>query len=754
MENYTLSEAKKLFGKLYKKGRTEEAALVAKEITEKSPEAVSGYYYSLVLATDNFKTYGDAEKTQALYDLFAARADEATAKKYGDKLKALKEAPRAEKFAEKPAAAAAVKADKKGFNLFGLLLGVLCVLFAAASVFSMGSFKAFSEPYKYYQTTVWEKDYYDSVVYKLTLNRDADNDKVLIGSVWLNIGGRNYDTDSATSTVWLSTATSETASFTESYGGGSKNISNSRSDVGSWIKLATMDSKSDSRVYYMLSTRSEIKYNEVAFVDQNGKRIDAEVLYAGANPKKTGVLNDLIKSDDYAANKAAAAATLDEQSKFDAGRIEGDRYAAEAYTGRLTEYEVDILESARNILSGEGSYTDVTSNAFGLQLISIGVAIFGGNTFGVRFMPMLFAIGTIVLTYFFGRRLFGSDAAGLIFAFLYAIGGYALSGATLGSVNAIFVFFALLAVYFMTGFYNDAAKQNKSAYVQLVLSGAAYALAVSVKMHALYILFGLAVIFGFAMFKQYKVYKRRAAKAEGGEVRYAYERSKNLYYMFALLMFVLVAAVWTALTFLFSWNVFSASSGSVGSFIGRAFASLTAGIPTSYAAHNSTNILGWLVGYQAEKLSASKFFFGNSVLSVLALFSLIYSVVYIVYAYSFKSAEIKTSAFRKEVLAPFVVLASCFFGTWLLSLIGGNAVASGFALPSVFYYGFVVLAARLLTKQENKTIYRIGRLEAGITETVFAVIVAFALVIGLLALPKYLGVALESYPLSFAAIRW
>lgn len=132
MENYTLSEAKKLFGKLYKEGRTEEAALVAKEITEKSPEAVSGYYYSLVLATDNFKTYGDAEKTQALYDLFAARADEATAKKYGDKLKALKEAPRAEKFAEKPAAAAAVKADKKGFNLFGLLLGVLCVLFAAA----------------------------------------------------------------------------------------------------------------------------------------------------------------------------------------------------------------------------------------------------------------------------------------------------------------------------------------------------------------------------------------------------------------------------------------------------------------------------------------------------------------------------------------------------------------------------------------------------------------------------------------------
>ena len=129
MENYTLSEAKKLFGKLYKEGRTEEAALVAKEITEKSPEAVSGYYYSLVLATDNFKTYGDAEKTQALYDLFAARADEATAKKYGDKLKALKEAPRAEKFAEKPAAAAAVKADKKG-STFSDCFWAYCACFS------------------------------------------------------------------------------------------------------------------------------------------------------------------------------------------------------------------------------------------------------------------------------------------------------------------------------------------------------------------------------------------------------------------------------------------------------------------------------------------------------------------------------------------------------------------------------------------------------------------------------------------------
>lgn len=753
MENYTLSEAKKLFASLYKDGKKEEAALLAREIMEKSPEAVSGYYYALVVETDNFKKPGDDKVVEPLFEKFSRLADASTAKKYADKLDALKKAkaePKAKNTA--PADAEEAVAGRKS-GVYGWLLAVLCVLFAAASVLSMGSFKAFSAPSTYYQTTVWEKDHFDSIVYELTLNRNAENDKVLVDSVWLNIGGRNYDSEDSTVTVWVTTATSLTASFTSSYGGGSKSISNARSDVGSWVKLTNITSSSDSRVYYMLSTKSEIKYNEVAFVDQAGKRIEAEVKYAGANPKETGVLGDLIKSEDYAANKAAAAKTLDEQNKFDTANIQDGRYVRETYAGRLTEYEADLLESARNILSGQGSYTDVTSNAFGLQLISLSVAIFGGNTFGLRFMPMLFTIGTIILVYFLAKRLFSSDIAALIAAFLYAVGGYALSGATLGSTGAIFIFFALGAVYFMTGFYKSVAKQNNYAYTQLILSGAFYALAVSVKMQALYLLVGLAVIFGFAMFRQFAAYRARVAKGANAEVRYAYERSKNLYYMFAILMFVLVAAIWTALTFLFSWNVFFAGSSSAVSFIGKVFASLTAEIPTSYSAHNSTNILGWLVGYQAEKLSAGKFFFGNTVLSVLALFSFIYSAVYVIYAYAFRSAEIRTAAFKNNVLVPFVVLTFCFMATWLLSLIGGNAIASGFALPSVFYYMFIVLAAKLLASQETKTRYRVGKAELNLTYTVYGVVVLLALVAAVFALPNVLEFDYNS-PLLIAAIRW
>ena len=751
MENYKLSEAKKLFESLYKDKKKEEAAQIAREIMEKSPEAVSGYYYALVVETDNFKKAGDEKVVAELFEKFSAVADEATAKKYADKLEALKKAAE-----EKPKKAAAepkeeVKAAKTG--VFGWLLALLCVFFAAASVLSMGSFKAFSEPYTYYQTSVWEKDHFDSIVYKLTLNRDADDKKVLVDSVWLNIGGKNYDSDESTFTVWLTTATSLTASFTTSYGGGSKNISNSRSDVGNWVKITNITSSSDSRIYYMLSTKSEVKYNEVAFVDQNGKRIDAEVVYAGANPKESGVLGDLIKSEDYTANKAAAAKTLDEQDKFNVSKISEGFYVRDNYAGKLTEYETDLLESARNVLSGQGGYTDATSNAFGVQLIAVGVALFGGNTFGLRFMPMLFAIGTIILVYFFAKRLFSSNAVALIAAFLYAVGGYALSGATLGSTVSIFVFFALGAVYFMTGFYKNVVKQNASAYVQLILSGAFYALAVSVKMHALYLLAGLAVVFGFAMYKQFAAYKARSGKDNDADVRYAYERAKNLYYMFALLMFVLAAAVWTALTFVFSWNVYFAGSSSAGDFIGKIFASLTANIPTSYTAHNSTNILGWLVGYQAEKLSSLKFFFGNTVLSVLALFSLIYCAVYVIYAYAFRSAEIKTAAFKKNVLTPFVVLASCFFATWLLSMIGGNAFASGFSLSSVFYYMFIVLAAKLLAAQETKTQYRVGKLELNITYTIYGVVVLLALIAAVFALPCVWGLDYNS-PLLITAIRW
>ena len=114
MENYTLSEAKKLFASLYKDGKKEEAALLAREIMEKSPEAVSGYYYALVVETDNFKKSGDDKVVEPLFEKFSRLADASTAKKYADKLDALKKAkaePKAKNI--KPADAEEAVAGRK-----------------------------------------------------------------------------------------------------------------------------------------------------------------------------------------------------------------------------------------------------------------------------------------------------------------------------------------------------------------------------------------------------------------------------------------------------------------------------------------------------------------------------------------------------------------------------------------------------------------------------------------------------------------
>lgn len=754
MDKNRLSEEKRRFNELYKNGDFAAAREVADGIMRDFPDSPSGWYYGLVLETKNFRVPGDREKAAALYASFAERAEKPTAEKYG---RLLEECNRA---AEKPAAlseeqTAAPAVRNSRFSLCGLLLGILCVLFAAASVLSWGTFRMFSEPYTCYQATRWDNGAYDSVVYKLTLNEGQDNKKVVVSSVWLNLGGIDHESGAASASIMLTSATGSTSAFTSGFGGGAKSVPNVNSSVGNWIKLADMTSTSTSRVYYMLSTKNELSYNEVVFLDNNGKKIEAEIFCAGPNEKPTDKLGELIKSDIYDYKAEAAAATLDEQDTFSVSAVGANGvYANEYYTGRLTEREILTLDSVRNILSGDSGYTDETVNAFGLQLIAVGVALFGGNSFGLRIVPMLFAIGTIVLMYFFMKRLFSSSAAGLAAAFLFAISGYALSSATLGSVEAIYVFFCLLSVFFMSNFYTGATKQNKRSFVYLALSGAAYALAVSVKTNALFLLLGLAVIFVFALVKQNKAAKRRAEKAGDGakEIAYGCLRTRNLYVTTFLIAFVLGAAVWVALTFLFSYGVYFGASVSAGSFLKDFFAAPFVAADTGYAANNKTNVLGWLIGYQAEKLSSYKYFFGNTALSVLALFSFIYSTVYVAYSYISHSAESKTSAFAKNVFTPYLVLTAGFLAAWIYAAFG-TQTASGFSLGSVFYLGFIVLALRLLSAQEKRTV-SVGGVKAGISAAIFAAVVLFALILGVFSYARYAGIALESYPLPFAAIRW
>ena len=743
-----LKEAKEKFDELYRKGDAAGAGEIAKTLMREFPDSPRGYYYALVLETKNFRVAGDREKTAKLYEAFAARAEKSVAKKYGDLLAGLN--LRAQK---QESVAVQAKKEKKKITPVGALLVALCVLFAAASILSFGSFRTFSEPYTAYQTVKWEEDMFDTVVYKLTLNKENGEitDGCLVDGIWLNLGGIDRSAGSNVS-VAVSSATSSTGSFSTGFGGGTKTVANTFDSVGKWIRLvqSTSTSTTSPRIYYQLSTKSELKYNEVMFLDRNGRKIAAEIFCAGPNAKTNEALGKLITSDLYRDRAEAAKVTLDEQEKFDLSAVNGGSYRTEDYTGKLTEKESAVLDSVRNLLSGENGYTEPTSNAFGLQLIAVGVAIFGGNTFGLRFMPTLFALGTIVLLYFFAKRLFSSQWAGFAAAFLFAVGGYALSAATLGTTDMIFAFFALLSVYFMTLFYQNARKRNQRSYVYLALSGAAYGLTVSIKTQGVFLLLALVAVFILALVAQHNAGKDGA---KGEDTASAIARSRNLYVGTFLLTFILLPVIWIALTFLFSYHVYFVEAGlSAGAFFRRFFAAPFTEISTQYAAHNKTNILGWLIGYQAEKLSASKYFFGNTVLSLLALFSFLYSTVYVVYAFLSKS-EYKTAAFRKQVAFPYAVLTAAFVSTWVFSAFSSQQFASGFMLPSVFYYAFIVLAARLFVTQETKVISVNGE-KAGVSTLLFAIVIAFALVLGVFAYAKYAGIALDSYPLDLAAIRW
>lgn len=82
--------------------------------------------------------------------------------------------------------------------------------------------------------------------------------------------------------------------------------------------------------------------------------------------------------------------------------------------------------------------------------MSLSLSIFGISEFAVRIPGILFALGSVVLTFLIARRLFGEKAA-LLAAFMHGIHGMLseLASGRLSSdgVEACFLFFVELAVF-------------------------------------------------------------------------------------------------------------------------------------------------------------------------------------------------------------------------------------------------------------------------------------------------------------------
>ena len=158
----------------------------------------------------------------------------------------------------------------------------------------------------------------------------------------------------------------------------------------------------------------------------------------------------------------------------------------EVYHGR-TAYE---------FLHGLSIYEN-THPPLGKSIISIGIALFGMNPFGWRFMCALFGTLLIPLMYLFARKIFCRTDIACLSAVLSGTAFMNTTLSRIATIDILVAFFSMLMFFCMYG-YTQALSENKPMWQQrlwLLSGGISMGLAVAIKWTGVYAAAGIAVLF-------------------------------------------------------------------------------------------------------------------------------------------------------------------------------------------------------------------------------------------------------------------
>ena len=226
-----------------------------------------------------------------------------------------------------------------------------------------------------------------------------------------------------------------------------------------------------------------LKINEIAFFDEDGNRIRAQVV----NPV------------------GSQAALLDEQDTVpDSPSYFNGMYFDELYHAR-TAYE-----HLHNLSPYENSHPPL-----GKLIIAIGIAIFGMTPFGWRIMGALVGIAMLPVLYAFGKRLFRKTEYAFLCTALFAFDFMHFTQTRIATIDVYAVFFILLMYYYMyqyitMNFYVDELKKTLRP---LALSGLFFGLGAASKWTCFYAGGGLALLFFGSLIARF--IDRRRALANG-----------------------------------------------------------------------------------------------------------------------------------------------------------------------------------------------------------------------------------------------
>lgn len=165
--------------------------------------------------------------------------------------------------------------------------------------------------------------------------------------------------------------------------------------------------------------------------------------------------------------------------------------------------------------------SEITHPPLGKIIISIGIAIFGMNPFGWRFMGTFFGILLVPLMYLFATKLFKKRRYSVISVFLIMFDFMRFTQTRLATIDSYCVFFVLASYFFMYDYFTNKTSKEingigglnfRNSYRPLLLSGIMFGLGAATKWSCLYAGAGLSLIFFLTKFYEIWQIKREKEK--------------------------------------------------------------------------------------------------------------------------------------------------------------------------------------------------------------------------------------------------
>ena len=594
--------------------------------------------------------------------------------------------------------------------------GLIAVLFATVfmGAFTLGSTKS---PDSYWQTNFVMANQPATAVIEFVPNKDADEVPVALNQIWVNLGAVDSDPDQSIKLKFWYGSSSSSQPYSAALG--EVELSNLTVDgkegnpsLYRWVVVKDKIELNKNYTFVKLTVEGDIVINEIAFIDKDGKQMELKV--HRADTVDTGKVDEKGNAITKSA-KHNQECLIDEQGSFD---IKNSRLHV------LSGREALAVSSAWNMLKGKGYVIDETVPPLGQMLTAIGVGIFGANTLGARFIPFLFGLATIMVLFAFGKKLFKNGWYGVLFAGLYVLSGLGLGMMITSSTATIFTFFIVLAFYFAYEFYCYGIDYSHkfASVTPLILTGIFFAVAFMTDLRAVYALPGLVAVFALTLVRQYRAYKiRKENDAANADKQTAVYKNKLLLSVgsfvgaLALGMFVLTVLVYGIVIkpyglYYGETSLFGVIGASLGGMLSRATA-------IGDAAGSATNAFGWLINFKAQPVFLSTaadgyvntaYAFSNLFTLILALVSFLYLTATVIANVVCKNkiSEAKKAAFG-ETLRTYLTLLCGFASMLILSAVTKASPVSNFLPVSVFYLGFVVLAAKTLIEDCKKPLFAV-----------------------------------------------